>query len=79
MSCIKLWLVLTLGMLQGGAGGAGALPEQTADEVASWIQDHPTLQPAVKETLTVRKCDTAAQRFLFEASVLPPGKLAGTC
>ncbi len=78
MSRIKLWPVLTLGMLLGSAGGAGALPGQTADEVASWIQAHPTLQPAVNETLTVRKSDTAAQRFLFEASVLPAGKLAGT-
>ncbi len=53
---------------------ATALPGQKADDVAAWIQAHPTLQPELGERLRVQRTDTAAQRFLFEASRLPPGR-----
>ncbi|HAZ49228.1 MAG TPA: hypothetical protein DCZ55_33455, partial [Cyanobacteria bacterium UBA11371] len=53
---------------------AKALPGQTTDEVAAWIQANPTLSPQSGETLLVRKSDTAAQRFVFQASTLPPGR-----
>jgi hypothetical protein len=53
---------------------ANALPGQTTDEVAAWIQANPTLNPQSGETLLVRKSDTAAQRFVFQASTLPPGR-----
>lgn len=53
---------------------AVALPGQKADDVAAWIQAHPTLQPELGERLRVQRTDTAAQRFLFEASRLPPGR-----
>jgi hypothetical protein len=53
---------------------ANALPGQTTDEVAAWIQANPTLSPQSGETLLVRKSDTAAQRFVFQASTLPPGR-----
>jgi hypothetical protein len=54
---------------------AQALPGQDPDDVAAWIQAHPTLRPRLGERLTVRKSDTAAQRFIFQASMLPPGAL----
>lgn len=55
-----------------------ALPGQTVEEVAAWIQAHPTLQPVAGERLLVRKVDTAAQRFTFQASVSPPGRVIPT-
>jgi hypothetical protein len=54
---------------------AHALPGQSTDAVASWMQTHPTLRPGRGEKLMVRKQDTAAQGFSFQASLLPPGKL----
>ncbi|BAZ05808.1 hypothetical protein [Calothrix sp. NIES-3974] len=54
---------------------ANALPGQRTEEVTAWIQAHPTLRPKTGEKLFVTKSDTAAQRFSFQASVLPPGKI----
>ncbi len=51
-----------------------ALPGQTAEGVAAWIQAHPTLRPASGERLMVRKSDTPAQRFTFQALMTPPGR-----
>ncbi|MBW4616488.1 MAG: hypothetical protein KME21_25105 [Desmonostoc vinosum HA7617-LM4] len=55
---------------------ANALPGQSTEEVSAWIKAHPTLRPRSGEQLLVQKSDTAAQRFTFLASVLPPGKVA---
>lgn len=57
---------------------ATALPGETTEEVTTWIQAHPTLRPRQGEKLFVSKSDTAAQRFTFQASVLPPGKVTFT-
>ncbi|MFM2060982.1 MAG: hypothetical protein RLZZ507_652 [Cyanobacteriota bacterium] len=57
---------------------AQALPGQSTEEVITWIQAHPTLRPRSGERLFVSKSDTAAQRFTFQASVLPPGKVTFT-
>ena len=54
---------------------AQALPGQSTEEVTAWIKAHPTLRPRSGEKLFIRKSDTAAQRFTFQASVLPPGKI----
>jgi hypothetical protein len=68
-------IILAVGMVLAlGQGRAEALPGQTIEEVAAWIQAHPTLQPASGETLLVRKSDTAAQRFTFQAAISPPGR-----
>ena len=53
-----------------------ALPGQTVDEVAAWIQANSTLLPASGETLMVRKSDTPARRFSFEALMVSPGRAA---
>jgi hypothetical protein len=55
-----------------------ALPGQSTEEVGTWIQANPTLRPASGEQLFIQKSDTAAQRFSFQASVLPPGKVEFT-
>jgi hypothetical protein len=55
-----------------------ALPGESTEEVTAWIQGHPTLRPRSGEKLFVSKSDTAAQRFTFQASVLPPGKVTFT-
>ncbi|MBW4564276.1 MAG: hypothetical protein KME32_24675 [Mojavia pulchra JT2-VF2] len=55
---------------------ANALPGQKTEEVETWIKAHSTLRPNNGEKLFVQKSDTAAQRFTFLASVLPPGKVA---
>ncbi|MTJ48242.1 hypothetical protein [Dolichospermum sp. UHCC 0259] len=55
-----------------------ALPGDSTEDVLSWIQAHPTLQPKPGERLFISKSDTAAQRFTFQASVLPPGRVTFT-
>jgi hypothetical protein len=57
---------------------AKALPGESTEEVTTWIKAHPTLKPRSGERLFVSKSDTAAQRFTFQASVLPPGKVTFT-
>lgn len=57
---------------------AQALPGDSTEEVLTWIQAHPTLQPRTGEKLFIVKSDTPAQRFTFQASVLPPGKITFT-
>jgi hypothetical protein len=68
---------LTIGLALAAAitPAAQALPGQYTEEVQAWMQAHPTLQPGVGEKLMVRKSDSAAQRFTFQASVLPPGRV----
>lgn len=65
-------IVLLLSFGFGGSLPAQALPGETVRDVQAWIKAHPTLLPAPGETLVVRKSDTAAQRFSFEASIFPP-------
>ncbi|MEQ9358879.1 hypothetical protein [Coleofasciculus chthonoplastes] len=73
----KLESVLFIGMVLGLiAHPAQALPGQTVETVAAWIAAHPTLEPGIGDGLVVTKQNTAAQRFKFEASVLPPGQIA---
>ncbi|MEQ8975054.1 MAG: hypothetical protein RIE73_32300 [Coleofasciculus sp. C1-SOL-03] len=73
----KLGSFLFIGMILGlTANPAQALPGQTVETVAAWIAAHPTLEPGIGDGLVVTKQNTAAQRFKFEASVLPPGQIA---
>lgn len=69
------WTGVSVGfLLVIGGGCANALPGQTTEEVVAWIQAHPTLRPASGETLLVRKSDTPAQRFTFQALTSSPGR-----
>lgn len=54
---------------------ANALPGQRTEAVAAWINANPTLRPALGNGLRVTRSSTPAQRFTFQASVLPPGRL----
>lgn len=77
MSRGNLLTALLFGCLLASIGAeAQALPGQTADEAASWIQAHPTLRPARGERLLVRKVETPAQRFQFQAMPMQVGKAA---
>ncbi|MBE9126387.1 MULTISPECIES: hypothetical protein [unclassified Coleofasciculus] len=77
MKGIKLGSVLSLGILLALVGNrVNALPGQTVETVAAWISAHPTLQPGIGDGLVVTKSNSAAQRFTFKASVLPPGQIA---
>lgn len=56
-------------------GRAAALPGESVADVARWIQDHPTLQPAPGETLAVRRTESPSRRFSFTASIIAPGQI----
>ncbi len=71
---VSLLSWLSVGMFADSK--ANALPGQKTEEVETWIKAHPTLRPNRGERLFIQKSDTAAQRFTFLASVLPPGKVA---
>ena len=68
--------VLSLGILLSlGGNRADALPGESTQTVAAWINAHPTLRPGMREGRLVSKSNTAAQRFTFQATVLPPGRV----
>lgn len=54
---------------------ANALPGESAEAVAAWMNANPTLRPGIGQGLRVTKSDTAAMNFTFQASVLPPGRV----
>lgn len=73
----RLSFILSIGMILGlTTHSAQALPGESIDTVAAWIAAHPTLEPGIGDGLVVTKNNTAAQRFKFEASVLPPGHIS---
>jgi hypothetical protein len=75
-SRLSWWSVLSLGILLSlGGNRAAALPGENTQTVAAWINAHPTLRPGRREGLLVTKSNTAAQRFTFQATVLPPGRI----
>ncbi len=73
-------------ILAGLAGGIGmaaswptraqALPGQRVLDVALWMQDNPTIQPAPGEVLFVQRTDSPSRRFTFQASITSPGQLS---
>ncbi|MEH2385825.1 MAG: hypothetical protein V7K14_08615 [Nostoc sp.] len=77
LNCLILPVSLATGLCVGTLfdSKVNALPGQSTEEVSAWIKAHPTLRPRSGEQLFVQKTDTAAQRFSFQASVLPPGRI----
>jgi hypothetical protein len=68
--------VVSLGILFAlGGNPANALPNQSVKTVATWINAHPTLRPGIGDGLLVTKSNTPAQRFTFQAMVIPPGQV----
>lgn len=76
MKSVKFWSILSLGILLAlsTTKSADALPGQKTEEVIAWINSNPTLRPSTGDGLLVQKTNTAAQRFTFIATVLPPGR-----
>lgn len=69
-------LFFTISMILTCLGSsAQALPGQSTDEATAWINANPTLRPSLGEGLVVKKSETPAHRFQFQASVLPPGRI----
>jgi hypothetical protein len=75
----KNWVIgissVTLAIATSVQPGA-AIPGQTIEAAIAWIRAHPTLKPGPGERLLVRKFDTPAKRFTFQALPLPVGRLA---
>ena len=67
-------IALILAVCSFAGGTANALPGKTSEEVADWIRTNPALRPSSSERLLVKKSDTPARRFQFQASILPPGR-----
>ena len=55
------------------AEGVKALPGQTINEAAAWMQAHPTLRALPSEGLSIRRESTPARRYTFHGSVFVPG------
>lgn len=78
MRNFRFWLLLPLGVILSTLAGhqtANALPGQPTEAVAAWIAANPTLNPTVPGALRVERSNTAAQRFSFQATVVPPGRI----
>jgi hypothetical protein len=54
---------------------AQALPGQGSDEVLQWMKSNPGIRPSLDEKLTIRRNNGPAQRMIFEASLLAPGRI----
>lgn len=59
------------------ATSASALPGQTIDEAAAWMQAHPTLRALPSERLSIRRNDTPSSRYTFHGSVFGPSGGSG--
>ncbi len=55
---------------------ASGLPGQSTDAVTAWINAHPTLRSGIGDGLLVNRNNSAARRFSFQATVLPPGRIS---
>ncbi|MGG6269563.1 hypothetical protein ACQ4M3_33075 [Leptolyngbya sp. AN03gr2] len=68
-----------IGLMMGGlmlmATPAQAIPGQTLDEAAVWMQSNSAVRPSPNEKFLVRRVNTAAQQLTFHASTMPPGKM----
>lgn len=73
MKRIGLVGAIVLGSVMN-AGQVHAIPGQSPDNAASWIRANRTLQPAPGERLLVRRSDSPAQRFTFQALPLKVGR-----
>jgi hypothetical protein len=58
-----------------GIPSAAALPGQSSDEVMQWMKSNQGLIPAPGERLTIRRSNGPAQRLIFEASPMAPGRI----
>jgi hypothetical protein len=59
------------------ATSAIALPGQTIDEAAAWMQAHPSLRALPSERLSIRRNDTPSSRYTFHGSIFGPSGGSG--
>lgn len=52
-----------------------AIPGQSADQAAAWIQENAALGAEPGETLLINRTQPDGTRFSFQASVAPPGRI----
>jgi hypothetical protein len=68
-----------IGVILGGilllASPAQAIPGQTIDEAAVWMRSNSAVRPSENEKFLVRRVNSSAQQYTFNASVSPPGQL----
>jgi hypothetical protein len=69
------WVVSAIALFLGNVDRAEALPGERAESVLAWIKANPTLRSGAGDGFIVKREDTPAQRFRFQASVLPPGRI----
>ncbi len=72
-----VWLGLGTGVVLPESGAAIALPGQTANEAAAWMQAHPTLRALPSERTSIRRNNTPSSRYTFHASVFGPSGGSG--
>ncbi|NEO83785.1 MAG: hypothetical protein F6J87_05910 [Spirulina sp. SIO3F2] len=72
----RLFFALAAGLCLCIARPAAALPGQNTEVVAAWILGNHTLQAGLGEDLIVQRTD-GGQKFVFEASIFPPGRRSG--
>lgn len=76
MKQFRFWSVLSLALSATLAmSPAIALPGDRTEDVLAWMNGNDTLRSGAGNSLTVRREDTPAQRFRFQASALPPGRV----
>lgn len=69
----RLFSAFAAGLCLGITYPAAALPGQNTEVVTAWILGNPTLQAALGEDLIVQRT-AGKQKFVFEASIFPPGR-----
>ncbi len=74
---LRIRLLLCLGMIFSPLipQAVQALPGQSREVVSAWMEANPTLKPAVPGRLVVERSNTPAQRFRFQATIVPPGRI----
>ncbi|NJK63728.1 MAG: hypothetical protein HC921_14505 [Synechococcaceae cyanobacterium SM2_3_1] len=76
MIMVKWWIGIAAGLSVWGLAAPGeAIPGQSADQTAAWIQENAALGAEPGETLLINRTQPDGTRFSFQASVAPPGRI----
>lgn len=70
-----VWVVSAIALFSLDIERVEALPGDRAESVLAWIRANPTLRSSAGDGFTVKRENTPAQRFRFQASVLAPGRI----
>jgi hypothetical protein len=76
MNMAKWWIGIAAGLNVCLLALPGeAIPGQSADQAAAWIQENAALGAEPGETLLINRTQPDGTRFSFQASVAPPGRI----